>query len=147
MQATTSSFNWGRVVMILRWVARVVGAVAALGLLLMVGIATGGGGGVSPPGTEPAMWALWTIEGAGLLLAIGGSIHWKFISPGIGEVVGGLLLVAGGVWQSLLFLPPQTGQIAGGALFYGTGVLFIICGWYALAHRRSSQANVAHTAI
>ncbi len=138
MQPSTSLAE-NRVVTVLRWVARVVGVIAAMGLALWVTISLGSEApGVPPPVIEPTQWALWTILGAGLLLGILGSVFWK----GISEVVGGLLLVGGGMWQSFMYLPPQMGQITAGALFFVPGALFIACGWYAIAHHQPRTRHV-----
>lgn len=129
---TSTSFKESRGVRVLRWVARGLAVVVAMGMFLWMSISIGPEApGVPPAVIEPAMWARWGVLGAGLALALLGSFFWK----GIGEVVGGLLLVVGGVWQGFTYVPLQTGVLAGGAVFVVPGVLFIICGWYTLAQR------------
>jgi hypothetical protein len=122
-------FDWGRVVTPFRWFARIVGGGAyVLWLAASLGHAFGSS-------LDTVGWLIMGVLGAGLALAV----PWK----GIGEVVGGLLLVGGGLWVGFKYLPPQTGELAAGAFFFIPGLLFILCGWYALAQRqpRASHAT------
>ena len=70
------------------------------------------------------------LIGVGVLVAI----FW----PGIGEVIGGLACV--GSATAVIAIYPWLGLLAA-APFALVGLLFIICGWYALARER----RVAHT--
>lgn len=123
MQSSTP-FDWGRVVIPLRWAARIV-AVAYGGFLGVVALAFMIGEG--SPTTLSSNFlpiVLYGILGVGLVIAV----FWK----GIGEVVGGLAAVAAvaaivllqGVGAMLFHLP-----------FVLTGLAFIVCGWYTLAHQ------------
>ncbi len=69
------------------------------------------------------------LIGVGVIVAI----FWT----GIGEVIGGLACMGG--TAVLVAIYPWLGLLA--APFALVGVLFIVCGWYALARDR----RVAHT--
>lgn len=120
-QAT--SFDWGRVVTPLRWVARVVAGLWAvfLGALLTLFLVRG---------ADLNIGVAWIAAGAalvGLVVAI--------VWIGSGEIVGGLALIGAGLWFAF------NGGFEFGAFTFAApillpGLLFIACGWYALTHQR-----------
>ncbi len=125
----TPSFGWGRAVAPARWFAKVFGVLYAL-LFLMVN------SGFGNTATRDVGWDVtYGVIAAGILLAT----FWI----GIGEVVGGLVVVGGAAVWFVLYGTGQWGGLAAAAPFLLDGGLFIACGWYALAHRRLHTHTLA----
>ena len=131
MQSATLS-GWERALKPVRWVASIVGGGA---YIIWVGfvITYNLGGGSESLTVDALQYVIWGLLGVGLVLAI----LWK----GIGEVVGGLALVAGAVGMAF---NGGGGIMAleAAALFALPGLLFIACGWYTLAQ---GWPHTAHT--
>lgn len=120
----TASFDWGRAVTPARWVARVVGILWAvfLGALLLLFLVRGADLNVG------VSWIAAVVAIVGLVTAI--------VWLGVGEVVGGLLLIGSGLWFA------SNGGFEFGAFAFAgpillPGLLFIASGWYTLAHQHS----------
>lgn len=123
--------DWGRVVTPLRWFVRIFAGGA---YILWLAASAGHAFGAIPDSWQ---WVTLGVLGAGLILAI----FWT----GIGEIIGGLALLGAGIGMGFRYLPPQTGELAAGAIFAVPGVLFIVCGWYMLAHPRAGSQPHALT--
>ena len=126
MQPTTS-FDWGRQVTPARWIARALGIVQTVIMgLLTVGL-------VFFFGPSSSIFFLLVSLG---VIAIG--LVAAFVWKGIGEIVGGLLLLGYPIWfvlQSGYGIEPiSIGAVVGAGPFVLSGLLFIACGWYTLAH-------------
>ncbi len=123
---SSQSFDWPRVVTVLRWIARVLGVVAAaiLVLVALLNVASLGGGAFDPI----TGYVTWGLMAVGLLVAA----FWV----GIGEVAGGLTTVVGAVLTFTFVSTPNLGSLVLLLPFALIGVLFIACGWYTLAHRQ-----------
>lgn len=118
----SKTFDWGHMVTPLRWIARIVAGGA---YIIWLAASLGHAFGAIPDFWQ---WVTLSVLGVGLVLAI----PWK----GIGEIIGGLLLVGAGTGMGFLYLPPQMGELMAGAVFAVPGLLFIACGWYTLAHHQ-----------
>lgn len=128
MQQSTT-FDWGRVVTPLRWIAQVLGVGAALlfGLLLF---SVWFSGEVTWDASQFMLAGIAGVTGVGLLVAI----FWK----GIGELIGGLVILGAGVVfvvNGALNVGLQLGALTAIAPFALVGALFVACGWYTLAQR------------
>lgn len=122
------SSTWGRVVTVLRWIARIF-AVVAGGLLGLFALSGAMNYGI-------ADWRPWVVYGV-LALGLLALVFWK----GIGEVISGLALVGVAIWSFI------AGRFdLGGLPFFGSlallGLLLIACGWYALAQRGHHATHV-----
>jgi hypothetical protein len=136
MQACTW-LNENRGVRALRWVARVLGVISILVLILWMYLSFTVPPGVTPNATAPSQWVIWGFLGIGYVLGLVGDIRRMAVS----EIVGGLLLVGVGAWLGFQYVPLQLGQLTAGAAVAVPGALFIICGWYTLAQRSRHAAG------
>jgi hypothetical protein len=121
MQPSTT-FDWGRVVTPARWIARILSGVP---FVVWASLSLGHAFGSYP---DLGQWVIIGAIGVGVLLAS----FWQ----GIGEVVGGLILVSAGIGHVFLYLPPGLGALAVASPFLIAGLLFIACGWYVLTQAR-----------
>ncbi len=112
-----------------RWAARVVSGVFIIfgGFMLLFYV------GSQQPGRNPlppdvVLNAVLSIPlAAGLLLAI----FWK----GMGEVIGGLVIIGADVGLLVALAMYGTGPVVVLILSAIVSLVFIACGWYTLAHR------------
>ncbi|HEU5440343.1 MAG TPA: hypothetical protein VFU88_13715 [Ktedonobacterales bacterium] len=123
MQPTSRSFDWSRVVEGARLVARLLGIIVG-GFLGFWALSSAINGTISG-GAEWTGWLSAVLYSLPLVIVVA-AIFWK----GIGEVVGGLALVAIAVW---MFVP--AGPIFSGAVALA-GLLLVACGWYTLVQQR-----------
>jgi len=109
------------VLLSLRWVARIVGAVTSavtVAVVLIAAIATGGGEHLPNPLAWPVRFHLLTL--ALLTTAAGLLVGWKW------EGTGGLLAIGG-----LAFLAVVAGDFPPNSLFWptlGAGLSYLLCG-------------------
>ncbi len=130
MQPSTS-FDWGRVVTPLRWVAGIIAGGAFVIWVGFVILSNLGGESSQAIPVNTVQVVVWGLYGIGLVAAV----FWK----GIGEIVGGLLLFGGAVVfivAGVLEFGLQLGALTAVAPFAAPGLLFIVCGWYTLAKAR-----------
>jgi hypothetical protein len=123
----TSSFDWGRAVTPARWIAAILGGAAFLGwavwtiILLINGSAS----------LDVVQWVVWAAMGVDLVVAI--------LRRGVGELGGGLVLVAGAAAIGVIsgFQGPALLAVP---LFAVAGALFALCGRYTLAQEERPRA-------
>lgn len=125
-----ATLEWQRALTQARWIARIVGVAAFAGwVALVIGFLVGEH--ESPSGTLVAAWALVSV---GLVAAIA----WK----GIGELTGGVIII-GGVVADFVFMRFQPLLLLFTVPIALAGVLFIVCGWYAMTRQRPPSHTTA----
>ncbi len=121
---TSTTFNWGRVVTPLRWVARVLGIVLA-GILAVIVLLSVAAGDFS---FDPIFgYVTWGLMFVGILIAA----FWE----ALGEAIGGSVTVTGAILTFAFVSVSNWGSLAVLAPFIIVGLMFIACGWYTLAQR------------
>ncbi|HEX5157872.1 MAG TPA: hypothetical protein VFW17_11715 [Ktedonobacterales bacterium] len=125
---SSNSSSWEHVVTVVRWFARILAIVAGVSFAALAF-----SGAINYGVANWLPWVLYGLLGVGLLVLI----FWK----GIGEVVGGLVLVGIAAWLFVAGRFDLNGLVLFGPLALG-GVLFIACGWYALAQRSRRATQV-----
>lgn len=126
MQPSTTT-TWERLVTPARWIAAALGVIAvAWNAYMVIGSAS------AYTNIDPLLYVQLALVIVGTAVAI----FWK----GFGEVIGGLALVALGIWSAI---SSGTGPrpIVSAVVYALAGVLFIACGWYALTRQRSGAAH------
>ncbi len=125
----STTYDWGRLLMPTRWIARIIAFVAAVSFgSIVTSFALAGGNN-------------WLLLALGGLLAVGilALTFWM----GSGELVAGLALVGIAVWLAALSSWTWGTGIWISLAVGIAGVLMIACGWYTLAHPRLHATRTA----